>query len=194
MARRILVINAHPDPRPERLCAALAGAYAEGAAAARHEVRRLDLGDLDFPLIRSAEDFDAPPPAVIADAQQAIVWSEHLVIVFPLWLGGPPALLKAFLEQAFRYGFAVPRPGEGSPLKGLLAGRTARLVVTMGMPALAYRWMFGAHGVRGLEGGVLWLSGFRRIHRTLLGGVGEANDAARADWLKRLRGLGARGA
>jgi len=30
--------------------------------------------------------------------------------------------------------------------KGLLAGRSARLVVTMGMQALIYRWYFQAHG------------------------------------------------
>jgi putative NADPH-quinone reductase len=34
--------------------------------------------------------------------------------------------------------------------RGLLVGRSTRLVVTMGMPALIYRWSFRAHGVRGL--------------------------------------------
>ena len=43
----------------------------------------------------------APPPA-IAEAQRTIVWAEHLVIIYPLWLGSMPALLKGFLEQALR--------------------------------------------------------------------------------------------
>ena len=38
---RIAVIDGHPDPAPERLCHALADAYAEGAARGGHEVRRV---------------------------------------------------------------------------------------------------------------------------------------------------------
>ena len=194
MGQRLLVINGHPDPRPERLCAALANAYGEGAASTGRLVRRLDLGSMEFPIIRSEAEFeDGAVPPSIAEAQDAIRWADHLLIVHPLWLGGPPALLKGFLEQAFRYGFATPRPGEGSPLGGLLKGRTARVVVTMGMPALAYRWMFGAFGARALERGVLWLSGFRGLRRTLLGSVGAASAQTRGGWLERMRRLGARG-
>ena len=52
----------------------------------------------------------------------------------------PKALLKGFLEQVARPGFAIgPRQAQAMPQK-LLAVRSARLVVTMGMPALVYRW------------------------------------------------------
>ena len=37
--KRILVINGHPDPAPEHLCAALADAYARGYAFAAGVVR-----------------------------------------------------------------------------------------------------------------------------------------------------------
>ena len=40
-------------------------------------------------------------------------------------------------------------------MKGLLRGRAARVVVTMGMPALFYRVIFGAFGERSLERSVL---------------------------------------
>ncbi|HET8624991.1 MAG TPA: DUF1572 family protein [Gemmatimonadales bacterium] len=49
------------------------------------------------------------------------------------WLGLLPALLKAFLEQLFRPGFAFARSlTQGG--KRLFDGRSARVVVTMGMP------------------------------------------------------------
>jgi len=50
-----------------------------------------------------------PAPAGLADAQTAIAWAEHLVLLFPLWLGDMPALVKAFLEQVARPGFAFDR-------------------------------------------------------------------------------------
>jgi putative NADPH-quinone reductase len=187
MTRRILVINGHPDARPERLAAALAGAYIRGASGAGHQIRRLDVGAIDFPLIRrQAEFLDAAPPA-IREAQEAIAWAEHLVVIFPLWLGGAPALLKGFLEQVFRYGFAVSPPGEA--VRGLLKGRSARLVVTMGMPAIAFRWVFGAFGVRSLERGLLWVSGVGPIRRSILGEV-AGSPSRRAKWLQDMYALG----
>ena len=120
MAKRILIIDGHPDPEPQRLCHGLANAYASGAADASHEVRRLELHTLDFPLLRSETDFETgKPPAPIATAQADISWAEHIVIVYPLWLGTMPALLKGFLEQTIRPDFAFERTTSGWPKKRL---------------------------------------------------------------------------
>ena len=189
MVRKILVINGHPDPSPERFAAALAGAYVRGAHAAGHQIRRLDVGALDFPLIRSQAVFvGMEPPSAIREAQEAISWADHVVIIFPLWLGGAPAVLKGFLEQVFRYGFALSPPGKA--MRGLLRGRSARLVVTMGMPAIIFRALFGAFGVRSLERGLLWISGVSPIRRSVLGGV-EGLASRRAKWLRDMQSLGA---
>ena len=120
MAKRILIIDGHPDPEPQRLCHGLANAYASGAVDAGHEVRRLELHSLDFPLLRSEADFETgKPPAPIATAQADISWAEHIVIVYPLWLGTMPALLKGFLEQTIRPDFAFERTTSGWPKKRL---------------------------------------------------------------------------
>lgn len=189
MSRNILVINGHPDPREGRLCAALVSAYVRGASAEGHRIRRIDVGALAFPTVRTAEEFaGADLPADIREAQEAFRWAEHVVIVHPLWLGGVPAFLKAFLEQVFRYGFAVSAPGE--PPRGLLKGRSVRVVVTMGMPAPVFRWVFGAYGLKSLERGVLWLAGFRPIRHLVLGGA-EGDPRRRERWLRKMERLGA---
>ena len=188
MNRRILILDGHPDLRPQRLARALVAAYAEGARAAGHEVRILQVAALDLPSLRTADDFAAPPPDAVAAVQADIRWAQHLAIFHPLWLGAAPALLKGFFEQVFRYGFAL---SETSPFDRLLRGRTARIVVTMGMPAPAYALMFGAFGVRSLERSVLNLAGIWPARHTLLGGVGKASDAVRRGWLARVRRLGA---
>ena len=142
MPRRILIIVGHPDPNPKRLCRALAEAYAEGAEAAGHRVSRVDLATLDFPLLRTIDEFEHETiPANLKGVAEAIGDAEHLVFVFPLWLGTMPAMLKGFLEQIMRPGFAFAYPDTGSSgfVKTLLKGRSARIVVTMGMPAFFYR-------------------------------------------------------
>lgn len=70
------------------------------------------------------------------------------------------------------------------------AGRFARVVVTMGMPALIYRWYFRAHSVKSLERNVLGFVGLAPVQETLIGMVGNftAEDATR--WLDKLRRLG----
>jgi putative NADPH-quinone reductase len=189
---RILIIDGHPDRRPERLGHALVAAYAQAAAGASHEVRTIAVAELDLPYIKSEDEFTSKDlaPAVLA-AQADVRWAEHLVIFHPLWLGGAPAQLKGFFEQVFRYGFAIP---EGGRLGGLLKGRTARTVVTMGMPAFAYSLIFGAFGVRSLERSVLNLSGIKPARHTLFGGVGTASPRTVAHWIDQVRKLGAAGA
>jgi putative NADPH-quinone reductase len=191
VARRILIVLGHPDPAPGRLCRAVAEAYAAGAAEAGHQVKQIDISHLEFPLLRSKADFDSasPPPAIRA-AQEAISWCEHLVIVYPLWLGSMPALLKGFFEQVFRPGFAADRSESGRMWRKRLTGRSARIVVTMGMPALVYRWFFGAHSLKSLERNILKFAGIGPIRETLIGLV-EAGDAKRRSaWLRRVRELG----
>ncbi|MFG6459988.1 NAD(P)H-dependent oxidoreductase [Roseateles sp. DXS20W] len=194
MTRRIVLIQAHPDADGGHLCHALARAYADGAREAGHEVRVIDIAQLDFPLLRSQKDWlEGEVPASLKPAQDDIRWAQHLVFFFPLWLGDMPALLKGFLEQIARRGFAF-EPVEGNPLgRKLLTGRSARVVVTMGMPALVYRWIFRAHSLRSLERNILGFVGIGPIHETLVGGVDGLGDAGVARWLDEMAELGLRG-
>ena len=114
-----------------------------------------------------------------------------MVLICPLWLGTMPALVKAFLEQTFRPSLW---PGlEGGTWKPHLTGRSARVVVTMGMPALAYRWYFGAHSLKSLERNVLKFSGIRPVRHSLVGMVETKNAAHRRRWLERMEALGRAG-
>ena len=116
--------------------------------------------------------------------------SDHLVIVYPLWLGTMPALLKGFLEQVFRYDFAF-EPQPNGRFRKHLTGRSARVVVTMGMPVPAYRWWFGAHSLKSLERNILKFSGIRPVRESLFGMVENVSDATRRTWLERMQRLGA---
>jgi putative NADPH-quinone reductase len=158
-----------------------------------HEVKRIEVAQLNFSLLRNQAGWNSgPPPVALLEAQTAIAWADHLVIVFPLWLGTMPALLKGFLEQVLRPGFALIYEGHRFPQKGL-AGKSAQIVVTMGMPAFWYRWFFRAHGVRGLERSILGFCGIKPVRETFIGLVEAKDGAAREKWLLKLELLGRRG-
>lgn len=195
MNKRILLLQGHPDHRQRHFGHALAEAYAQGARDAGHEVQTIEVASLDFPLLRSKQDWDVgDAPAALQPSQQAIQWAEHLMLFFPLWLGGMPALLKGFLEQVARPGFALSRPEAGGFPQKLLAGRSARVVVTMGMPAPVYRWYFRAHSVKALERNILGFVGIAPVHETLVGIVDGMKEAQRQKWLRKLEELGRKAA
>ncbi|WP_431686207.1 NAD(P)H-dependent oxidoreductase [Hahella sp. NBU794] len=189
MGARILIIQGHPDPRGGRYCHALADAYADGAVAAGHDVRRLAVATMNFPWLRSKQEFEEqPPPESIIAAQKEIQWAECLFIVYPLWMGDLPAILKAFLEQTLRPGFAVSG-GDKWP-KRLLKGRRARIVVTMGMPAFVYRWFYRSHSLKSLKRNILGICGVSPVQASLIGAVEDSDSRSRKHWLDRMRRYG----
>lgn len=190
MTRRIAIIQGHPDRATDHFCHALGEAYASGARGAGHEVKVMQIARMQFPWLQTQAEFESgTAPAAIAEAQETIAWAEHIVMVYPLWLGSMPAILKAFFEQCFRPGYAVDMSKRG--WSGLLKGRSARIVVTMGMPAFLYRWYFGAHGLKSLERNILGFAGIAPIKATLIGSIGALNDTKRKVWLQRMQTLGA---
>ena len=193
--QRIVLIQGHPDATAPHLCHALAQAYADGATAAGHEVRQIDIATIDFPWLRSQHEWELGLlPASLRPAQADIGWAQHIVLFFPLWLGDMPALLKGFLEQVARPGFAFTAEGSNPFGHKCLTGRSARVVVTMGMPALVYRWYFRAHSVKSLERNILGFVGIAPVHETLAGHVEQLGDAGVAKWKARMRVLGAKAA
>ncbi len=194
MPKKVVLIDGHPDTYSGRLCHALADAYGEGAVAAGAEVARVDVGRLDFPLLRTKKDFElgsGGTPETLGPAREAIVSSNHIVIFYPLWHGSMPALLKGFLEQLLRPGVALDE-AKGRFPKPLFKGKSARVVVTMGMPVFAYRWYFGAHSLKCLKRNVLGFAGVNPIRDSLFGMVDSVTNEKRMQWLAQMRREGQR--
>ena len=193
MSKRIVIIQGHPDPAGEHFCHALAESYAAGAREAGHAVATIPLAELEFPLLRSREEWEKGElPAVLGWAQNQLRDADHLLIIYPLWLGTMPALLKAFLEQVMRPGFAMSFDDKGRWVKHL-KGKSARVVVTMGMPALAYKWFFRAHSLKSLERNILKFVGIRPVRETLVGMIENISPEKRERWCEELKALGRKG-
>ena len=92
---------------------------------------------MNFPLLRTAEDFqNGKPPPSIEEAQQKIIWADHLLILFPLWLGAMPAVLKAFFDsRRCVQGLLLPQRRRAACRKSYSAAGTSLIVVMYG-----YAW------------------------------------------------------
>lgn len=189
--RRILIIDGHPDGAGRHFIHALAESCEGAARAAGHECRRINVGSLEVPPLRGNEEFlKGRPTAAMRQCQRDIAWADHLVILYPLWLGAMPGLLKSFFEQVLRPDFAfAAAKGRGLP-RGLLKGRSARIIVTMGMPALFYRWFYRGHSLKSLERNILAFCGVGPVRASLVGMVEDAKQRER--WLTKVAELGRR--
>lgn len=195
MGKHIAVIQGHPDPNGQHYDHALADAYIRGLEEAKIEYQRIDVALLEFPFLRNKADFEqGNTVADIENAQKIIEWADHIVIIYPLWLGSVPAYLQTFFEQVFRPGFAFEYAKNGNTgWKKHLVGKTAHIVVTMGMPAFVYRWYYWAHGLKSLKRNVLSFCGIKTIKESLIGSVEAKDSGDRENWLKKMHQAGLEG-
>jgi putative NADPH-quinone reductase len=172
LKRRILVVNGHPDPGPERFCSALCDAYEEGARAAGWTVRRLTVG-----LLSNNETRD--------QALEDLRWATQLIVVYPLWLDQPPVLLRDLFEENL---VRNQRDGCG------VSEQPVHLVITMDMPAFLYRAMLQCDtDIKGLARGMT-LPGFRHQHQDFIGSIASITPEQRRRWLRTMRETGLRAA
>ena len=189
---RILILQGHPDAAQRHLCHAIADSYRDAAIAAGHSVELIDIGALDIPFLRSKSEWEneALPPFVAA-GQAAVDAADHIVLIYPLWMGDMPALVKAWFEQVLRQSFAFDL--DGIKWTPRLKGKSARVMVTMGMPALAYRWFFFAHSLRSLDRNILRFCGIRPVAWTICGNAEDPSGKAQKGFIETAAKLGRAG-
>ena len=186
---KILVILGHPDS--SSFCGALARSYADGARAAGATVREITLGTLSFdPVLRHGYAQIQPLEPDLVAAQESITWADTLVFVYPTWWGVVPAVLKGFIDRTFLPGFAFKYRENSRLWDRLLAGRSARLLVTMDSPPWYYRWVVRQPGHQMMRRATLGFSGVKPVRTTEFGSVRGASDQTRGRWLERARQVG----
>lgn len=184
---RIFVVVGHA--RQDTFCEALGEAYARGARGAGHEVEVFALSRMRFdPILREAYVRVQPLEPELAAAHASMLKADHLVLVFPLWLGGMPAILKGFLERILQPD--IIGPAKEGKFVHILEGKSARVIVTMGMPGVVYRWWYGAHALQALKRNILEFMGVSPVKSTLFGMIEQVGAEKRRQWLDEVEELG----
>ncbi|THF66601.1 NAD(P)H-dependent oxidoreductase [Pseudothauera nasutitermitis] len=189
MVKRVLIIQGHPAE--QSLCEALAKAYEQGAQESGHTVRLLTVRDLKFdPVLHEGYKVIQPLEADLILAQNEIKSADHIVIIFPAWWGGMPALLKGFIDRVFLPGFAF-KYHQGSPWwDKLLKGKSAHLIVTMDTPPWYFRVFYRDAGINQMRRTILQYCGVDPVKVTRIGRVKDTTDAWRNAWLSKIKVFG----
>lgn len=184
---RVAVIVGHA--RKDTYCEALGEAYRRGAEAAGATASLWVTSKLAFdPVLHEGfEKVQALEPDLAA-VREAVLAADHLVIVFPLWLGTLPAILKGFLERLLQPDLV--EPSKQGKFVQVLKGKSARVVVTMGMPAFVYRWWFGPHAVKMLKHNILGFMGVKPVAFSIFGSIEAIGQKGREKHLAEMEAWG----
>jgi len=200
---QVLWVLAHPEPRS--LTARLRDEGVRTLRAHGHDVVQSDLYAMGWNPVVTAADFgdtvqDGDRLDVAAASERALrdgtlapdiraehdklAWADTVVVQFPLWWHGTPAILKGWLDrvlvQGYAYGVRAPATGRTRRYgDGGLAGRRALAVVTVGAGT--------GLGPRGLHGdltevlfpllhGTFWYTGMQVARPVLVPGANRLDD------------------
>jgi len=176
--KKILIINGNPARERKTLCTSLAEAYENGAKESGNNVKSIALTTLAFdPILYEGYNKDQPLEPDLKMLRDAMVKAEHWVLVFPLWMGLPPALVKGFLERTITRGFAFEYSGKYPVALPVLKGKTVHIIITCGMPRLIYRWFSGQPTSKALHT-LFKLCGMKVTGITVCGSVAEHSPEA----------------
>jgi putative NADPH-quinone reductase len=84
---------------------------------------------------------------------------------------------------------AIQKSGGKASWK-VFKGKSARVIMTMGMPGLIYRWYFGAHALKLLKRNILHFIGISPVRSTIYGMIESVGDDRRKAWLREVEALG----
>ena len=205
---RVFIVHAHHEPKSFN--GAMTREATAALAAAGHEVIVSDLYAMGFNPVSDRRNFVTvkDPDRLRQQAEEAyaaehggfapdiqaemdkLFWCDALILQFPLWWFGMPAILKGWIDRVFASGGRVYGGGKWYD-RGVFAGKRAMCSVTIGGPPA----MYSERGLNGaissilfpINHGVLYFTGFSVIEPFLVHAPVRISAEERAAHLVRYR-------
>ena len=183
--KKILIINGHPDSKS--FCYALHESYKKGCVDAEIQTDEIFIGELVFsPNLAHGYRERTPHEPDLETAWQKIVQADHIVWIYPVWWGLPPAVMKGFIDRLFLPGFAYEYQEKSPFPKPLLKGKTSEIISTMDTPVWYYKLVYKDIGGRFLRKNVGDFCGIKNIRTTYLAVMKTSTAEKRNKWLNKI--------
>lgn len=184
-----LILYAHPNPRSFN--AAILDKTVRSLESKGHQVIVRDLYQINFDPVLKGSDFEAfqsgKNPADIDKEHRYIAEADVIMLIYPIWWTGIPAILKGYIDRVFSYGFAYKHE-QGAPV-GLLTGKKGFIINTQGTPAEYYDSTGMTDSMKETSDiGIFDFCGIESVGHIFFGAVPSVDDATRKGMLETLKG------
>ena len=160
--KKIFILLGHPDI--DSLNGTFAMEYEKGAQENGHEVRRMNIGEMQFdPILHHGYKVIQELEPDLQAFKENVRWADHFVIFYPSWWSTMPALLKGLFDRVWLPGFAYNFIHGGYMWKRLMKGKSASMIITSDTAPIIQRMIFG-DTTNELRKGILWFAGFGPIY------------------------------
>jgi NAD(P)H dehydrogenase (quinone) len=205
---RIFIVHAHPEPKSFN--AAMTHVAAAALSSSRHGVVVSDLYAMNFNPVSGRHNFttvhdgeyfkqqeeeafaarhDGFAPDIQAEMDK-LFWCDVLILQFPLWWFGLPAILKGWVDRVFASGGRIYGGGKWYD-RGVFAGKRAMCAITIGGRSSVY----SEHGLNGpinsilfpIHHGILHFTGFTVVEPFLVHAPARISNQQRTACLDRYR-------
>ena len=179
--KKVFILLGHPDK--DSFNCTLADEYQKGAEEAGHEVRRMNLSDMQFdPILHYGYRLIQALEPDLLSFQENMRWCDHFAIFYPSWWSTMQALVKGLFDRTWLPGFAYHFTGEFF-WKKLMKGKSATMVVTSDTIPFAQTFIFG-DTINELKRGILWFAGFSPIYVRRFGYLKHFGSTGRRERIK----------
>ncbi|MDD3876560.1 MAG: NAD(P)H-dependent oxidoreductase [Bacteroidales bacterium] len=151
-----------------------------------HDIVVRDLYEMNFNPVLTKNDFEKLHgnnlPEEIVREQEYIKWAEKIIVIYPIWWTGMPAILKGYFDRVMLYGFAYKFDNTG--LVKLLKGKEALIFSTSGQPKEHYEaiGMYDAMN-KTTDLGIFDFVGINVKKHIYFPSIISANDSTRNEYL-----------
>lgn len=168
----MLIIYAHPNKRGH--CGYALQKVQEILGQKNEKCEVLDLYEMKFnPILTNEEIYDKKISDDVFAIQEKIKANNKLIIIYPTWWGGTPAILKGFFDRVLSHGFAY-KYTDKFPV-GLLKGKKASVITSTGAPSLITIFLYGNRNLKTVIKNTLNFCGIK-AKGFLIGNASEFND------------------
>lgn len=188
MTKKILLLLGNPDK--ETYSGSLADAYQRAAESAGHEVKRVNIGEMQFdPILHKGyKEIQALEPDLVS-LQEAWQWADHTVIVYPNWWNTMPAILKGLFDRMWLPGFAFNFDKQTKKLIQRLEGKTARVIIVAGTHSPFQTWWKFGDYTNEIQHGILEFAGIK-TKVSAFGPCDHVDGVCRDKWIGKVEKLG----
>ena len=186
-----LIIYAHPNPNS--LSHAYLEVMKEQTRANGHNVIVRDLYQMNFKPVDYAADFEKSRrgeyPEEILTEQEFLQKADLISLIYPVWWGSMPAIMKGYFDRVFTRGFAFDYHPEKGLLK-LMKGKKALVINNMG-DSRKHSDQSGMTDsiLNFIRSGVFGFCGIETVDHMLFGNATTRDKIVRIEYIEQVRKL-----